>query len=56
MHEGHNHLDWAHDVLIKALREVVAKESGDEALRQPISDRGFIRAREQALSDLGPGS
>jgi hypothetical protein len=52
VHEGHSHLDWAHDKLIDSLREIVAAESADDALRETISDRAFIRARKQALRDI----
>lgn len=54
-HEGHHHINHAHDRLIDCLLAAVANETGDPLLRLRGSERMFARMAEEmaeALRDL----
>jgi hypothetical protein len=52
IHEEQSHLNWAHDFLIRALKAVVAQETGDELLRQRLGDRLFPRLAQEYRATL----
>jgi hypothetical protein len=52
IHEGHHHLDHAHDALIRCLKTTIADQVGDPLLRLRCGDRLFPRANAEALRHL----
>ena len=52
IHQGHHHLDHAHDTLIRCLKTTIADRGGDPLLRLRCADRLFPRVNAEALRYL----
>jgi hypothetical protein len=52
IHDGHHHLDYAHDALVRCLKVVVAEHAEDPLLKLTRSERAFPRAHARAERHL----